>query len=123
MQEYRKKRAKLAIPNGQKEKRLLLELEFEIDESVGLAKNFILTPAGYSFPVVGEERNRKSDASQVPPPIKNQPYTNRNPVWVKDKLPSQAGKTSTSTIVSKNAIRPGSRKTGYARTPNISHRI
>jgi|GEM_PF-691787 hypothetical protein len=70
MQEYRKKRAKLTIPNDQKERRLLLELEFDIDESVGLIKNFILTPAGYSFPVVGEERNRKSDASQPPLPLR-----------------------------------------------------
>ena len=32
MQEYRKKRAKLTIPNDQKERRLLLELEFDIDD-------------------------------------------------------------------------------------------
>ena len=79
MQEYRKKRAKLAIAKDQKERRLLLELEFTVDESVGLTKSLILTPAGFPFPVAGEEWNHKSFSPQVPP-TKNQSYTNRNSV-------------------------------------------
>ena len=91
MQEYRKKRAKLAIPNDQKERRILLELEFNVDESVGLIKNFILAPAGYPFPIVGEERNHKPHALAGPPPLKIHHNTNPNSVKIKQKTPAQPG--------------------------------
>jgi len=91
MQEYRKKRAKLAIPNDQKERRILLELEFNVDESVGLIKNFILAPAGYPFPIVGEERNHKPHALAGSPPLKIHHNTNPNSVKIKQKTPAQPG--------------------------------
>jgi hypothetical protein len=87
MQEYRKKRAKLAIPNDQKERRILLELEFNVDESVGLIKNFILAPAGYPFPIVGEEWNHKPHALAGSPPLKIHHNTNPNSVKIKQKNP------------------------------------
>ena len=91
MQEYKKKRAKLAIPNDQKERRILLELEFNVDESVGLIKNFILAPAGYPFPVVGEERNHKPLALAGPPLETITQHTNSNSVKIKQKTPAQPG--------------------------------
>jgi|TARA_B100000809_G_scaffold237264_1_gene256947 hypothetical protein len=68
MQEYKKKRAKLAIPNDQKERQFLLEWELTVDASVGLIKNFILTPADFPVPVAEEERNHKPHALAGSPP-------------------------------------------------------